>query len=175
MEIGNLYQAGKTQLSEEVSYRYDSAGHVLVLVLSALTAEQIQDSKKGTVELAMYEDGPVIFLLSKFGDNGKWNDAPYSWHLMSRSQQVLPDDLAEGAGAKMKVILVNADNGMVEVIRTVIMGHDFVEQLHAAIHKQASGRFNGQSYAKHLNGIWNQYTPEEMVEMAQARCKVEPI
>lgn len=172
MEIGQLYQPEKTSWQEEMTYCFDLRGHTLLLALSGLNETKSKDILTGDAEFAFYEDGPAIFFLFRFGKTIPWTDTAYSWHLVQRDLRGVPEE-SQAGGATLKVMLVNADTGILQAVREIIMDGEFTQLLHAAIIKQADGSFNGQSYAKYINGIWNQYTSEDMVEIANARFRAK--
>ncbi|HWR09285.1 hypothetical protein [Sporomusa sp.] len=165
-QVGQLYESGQNKLEEKINYRLDSDGHGLVIVKAGIINQEIENIQNGAAELSLYIDGPIIFLLFKFG-NESWNDAPYSWHTVPRGIRVYPEEAADTA--TLKVTLVDAADGIVRAMREVALTPEFVGQLNAAITSQANGSFNGLSYAKHLNIVYNQYTAEEMADMASVQ------
>ncbi len=165
-QVGQPYEHGQDKLEEKILYRLDKDGHCLMIAKAGITAQEAEDTEQGRAELGVYIDGPVLFLLFKFG-SGNWNDAAYSWHTVPRDVRVYPEQ-AEAAGL-LRVSLVEAGNGIVRAVREIALAPDFAEKLNAAITTQANGSFNGLSYAKHLNMVYNQYSSEEMVEMAGMR------
>lgn len=162
-KIGELYESGQHKLEEKIMYRLDSEGHRLLIVKAGIINREIENIQKGTAIFSMYIDGPVIFLLFRFGTES-WNDAPFSWHTVPRGIRVYPEEAADSS--VLQVTLVNADNGIVQAVRKIAMTSEFANKLNLAITAQANGSFNGLSYAKHLNMVYNQYTAEEMADMA---------
>jgi len=161
--IGQLYKPGQHSLEENVVYRLGHDGHCLVIVQAGIADREIEATQNCTAELRLYIDGPIIFLLFNFGP-GQWNDAPFSWHTMPRSSRLYPEQVADTA--TLAVTLVEATSGIVRAAREIAMTHDFAGKLNTAITAQANGSFNGLSYAKHLNLVYNQYTAGDMAEMA---------
>ena len=82
-EEGKKYATGSDKLEEKVIYRLDSDGHALLIVKEGIPKSEVENLQNGTVELGLYVDGPIIFLLFRFGSE-EWNDAPYSWHTVPR-------------------------------------------------------------------------------------------
>lgn len=169
-QVGQELQFGQAVREEKILYRLDCDGHGLLIVKEGVTNQNADNIQNASVELGTYIDGPIIFLLFKFG-NEPWNDAPYSWHTVPRESQVYPEEAAN-AGA-LKVGLVESDDGVIKAIRNIAFTQEFADKLNTAITVQANGSFNGLSYAKHINTVYNQYTSEDMIEMAVARMKIE--
>lgn len=170
-QLGEPYNPGQTALEERVTYRLDYDGHGLVIVKAGITAQEIENIASGAAELGMYVDGPIIFLLFKFG-TARWNDAPYSWHTVPRGVRVYPDEARE-SGALL-VTLVEAGDGLVKAVRKVVFTEEFAAKLNEAITNQANGSFNGLSYGKHINAVYNEYTAEDMAEMLNAHMSECP-
>lgn len=162
-QVGQPYIPGQGKLEEKIRYRLDNEGHSLLIVKTKITDQEIEDVESGAAQLGIYVDGPIIFLLFKFGTS-KWNDAPYSWHTVPSGIRVYPQEALEVS--TLKVVLVDATGGLVKAVREIPLTAEFAGQLNEYITIQANGSFNGLSYAKHINMVYNQYTAEEMREMA---------
>ncbi|HML33582.1 MULTISPECIES: hypothetical protein [Sporomusa] len=162
-QVGQLYEYGQDKLEEKIVYRLDRDGHGLVIIEAGIAAREVESIAYGSVELGLYIDGPIIFLLFKFGTSS-WNDAPYSWHTVPRDLRAYPVEVADAD--ILKVTLVDAEDGLIRAVRKVALAPAFADALNAAITVQANGSFNGLSYAKHINSVYNQYTAEDMADLA---------
>lgn len=162
-QVGQPYECGEDKLEEKVLYRLDKDGHCLVIVKAGITVQEIENIDHGIAELGIYIDGPILFLLFRFG-KGSWNDAPYSWHTVPREFRMFPAEAADSN--RPRISLVEAGAGIVRAVREVVFTAEFAEALNTAITVQANGGFNGLSYAKHINIVYNQYIAEDMVELA---------
>ena len=173
MQIGQVGQEllpGQAALEEKILYRLDCDGHGLLIVKERVCNQDVDNIQNAGVELGIYIDGPIIFLLFKFG-KGPWNDAPYSWHTVPRESRVYPEEAAD-AGT-LRIALAETGAGIIRAVRNIAFTQEFADKLNTAITVQANGSFNGLSYAKHINMVYNQYTSEDMIEMAAAHMKVE--
>lgn len=171
-KVGQLYIPGQGKLEEKIRYRLDNEGHSLLIVKAGISDQEIEDIKSGVVELGLYIDGPIIFLLFKLG-TGKWNDAPYSWHTVPSGIRVYPQEAI--ATGTLQIALVDATDGIVKAVEEVALTPDFADKLNESITIQANGSFNGLSYAKHINMVYNQYAAVEMREMAVAYMSKRPL
>lgn len=162
-QVGQPYIPGQVKLGEQLRYRLGNEGHSLLIVKAGITCREIEEIAQGTARLGVYIDGPIIFFLFQFG-TGKWNDAPYSWHTVPAGIRVYPEEVQEIG--KLTVILVEATDGLVKVVREIALSSEFAAKLNAAISLQANCAFNGLSYAKHINLVYNQYDAEDMAAMA---------
>ncbi|HWR38790.1 MAG TPA: hypothetical protein VN611_04780 [Patescibacteria group bacterium] len=166
-QVGTRYGTEPGSLPTESVYRFDQRGHRLILMEEKPAADRLREVESGAVELGFYEDGPVIFFLFRFGES-KWKETPFSWHLTPRKQQAHPDEVADD---QVRILLVDSTDGLIRVVRMLLPSEDFCRRLRQALTKQATGSFNGQSYAKHLNSVWNQLSVEDMVENADSRWR----
>lgn len=163
-QVGQPYEFTHGRLEEKVIYRLDKDGHCLAIIKAGITAQEVENIQNGSVELGIYIDGPIIFLLFKFGTS-KWNDAPYSWHTVPREFRVYPEQANDNT--TLKVTLIDVADSLVRAVRQVALTPDFAGKLNEAITIQANGSFNGLSYAKHINTVYNQYTADDMAELAE--------
>lgn len=164
-QIGKAYIPGQVNLEEKTRYRLDNEGHSLLLVKAAVSQQEISNMQNAAVELALYIDGPIIFLLFKFGTS-KWNEAAFSWHTVPAGIRVYPEEAI--ANDRLKVTLVEATDGCIKAAREIIFTSDFADKLNQAVTNQANCSFNGLSYAKHINLVYNQYEAEDMAALAVA-------
>ncbi|MBP2634685.1 MAG: hypothetical protein H6Q72_592 [Firmicutes bacterium] len=164
-QVGQSYIPGQVKLEEQLRYRLDNEGHSLLIIKAGVTRRETEDIEQGTAQLGVYIDGPIIFFLFKFG-TGKWNDAPYSWHTVPAGIRVYPEEAKETG--TLTVTLVEAADGLVKAVRKIALATEFAAKLNGAITLQANCSFNGLSYAKHINLVYNQYNAEDMAAMTVA-------
>jgi hypothetical protein len=167
-QVGQPYIPGQVKLGEQLRYRLDNEGHSLLIVKAGITCQEIEEFEQETARLGVYIDGPIIFFLFKFG-TGKWNDAPYSWHTVPAGIRVYPEEAKETG--KLSAILVEAADGLVKAVREIPLAPEFADTLNGAITLQANCSFNGLSYAKHINLVYNQYDAEAMAAMTVAQMQ----
>ena len=166
-QVGMVYGTEGEAPPVEATYRYEKKGHRLILALEESSPEQLQALSDAPVELAFYEDGPVIFFLFRIGRE-EWREAPFSWHLTPRSRQAYPGEAPDDA---LRIFWVDPGDRIIRALRVIVPEESFWRRFEQALAKQAAGNFNGQSYAKHLNGVWNRMSVEDMVENADGRWK----
>lgn len=128
--------------------------------------------RTGPAEFGLVVEGPIVFLLYKFGAI-PWSDAPYSWHMTAKTgQQTLPSDIPEGMGALLTKILVDASDGIIRGIRAIGLGTEFSRQLHAAIIDQSVQAFDQDRYDAALHDVYQRYqTSDALLARAIARYR----
>lgn len=161
---------GKFNHQEESRYSISRSGHCLLVVQDGLTAEKIAHFA-GTVQLALYADGPVLFLLYKFNGN-EWQDAPFSWHTGCDGEKVYLDEkVISPFEYSFRLVLAEASCGTVMTVREITLEEGFVKKLRDIILKQSRSMFNAHSFVKHLNTVYNKTDISVMVDQAEAHFK----
>lgn len=172
-EVGKLYVEGKTRWPETADYNYRGGEHELRLFFKSPTAEEIEKIKSDLSRFALTVTGPVIWLAFKFGDL-PWSDASFSIHLVPEAEQQLPPPLPhEQSRALLHVILIDADTGIVKVLRLVSFSPTFSNALHKAIQAQWEAGWPGEdAYHLQITRTMNAYTSKAIAtQLATVTCK----
>lgn len=159
LEVGQLFEPGRTRYPETVKFDFTQGGPILLLFYASPTESEIQSCRSGNLKFGFVELNGIIFILYKF-DGMPWSDAPYSVHLSA------PFELAEiegGMGFGLQIYLVDADTGILKVIRYVGLGHDFSERFKEAILKQKEQPFNQADYDRTIQRVYSQYSTKDLV------------
>lgn len=177
LEVGELYHPGRTAWPEITQYNFRSGGHELLLIWTNPSPAEVGGVRKGPMELALVVVEEVILLLYRIKGAAKWSDAPYSWHRVPEDQQgelpVRPEEISEGQGAALQVILVQANGGQVRALRLVGLGTEFTRKLHEAIRDQAARDWDPESYDARLETLYRSFPRvEDLLERAVARYRV---
>jgi hypothetical protein len=138
--VGKPYRDGCTPWAEASSYAYRLDGHELILIVRGVTARQEDDLRCGSVDLALVADEREIVLCSRFGESLPWahsdpfhcRDVPPAWRGMLPSPEPMPR-----LRPHLRVILVEADTGLVRALRTVFLPPSFASALDDALRGQA--------------------------------------
>lgn len=152
--VGEPYISGRTRWPESVEYNYRSGGHELRMFLRHPSSNEIRAIRSGDTEFALVIDWPVLLLLYRFGDAIPWSDAPYSWHMVPEHQRTVPAEIATGQSAMLSIILVDADTGIIRVLRAVTLSPHFSRALHEAIAAQSVTRFNQAEFDAKLAELY---------------------
>ena len=156
--VGEPYIVGRSAWPEAVEYNYRSGEHELRMFLRAPTPREIEAVRTGDCAFALAAEGPVIFLLYRFGDSISWSDAPSCWHLVPETERALPESEGPETRALLHVILVDADSGIIRALRVVSFSPTFTRALHVAIRQQATSPWPGRAaYDAALAEIYRQY------------------
>jgi hypothetical protein len=135
LSVGQPYDPSVASWPEGCHYNYDASGHWLHYLFNNPSQVEIVSIQKGPGQFGLYVQDPVIFLLHQFGDM-PWNDAPYSWWLVSEQHRKLPE-IGPGEHALLKVVLIDTATGIVSDLRALTFSSEFTRKLHEEILRQS--------------------------------------
>lgn len=188
MAVGEPYSPTRQKWPQVVEYNFRGGGHELRAFLPSPSAEEIAGFKNGRIEFAVTQLEGVIFFLYQIGSGQTppisrqreskprpvipWSDAPFSWWLVDEENRTLPNPeptpLERGL---IMVPLVDANTGIVKVIRAVSLPPNVSQEVDRLIREEAAQPFMGRAahdaaiervYAKYKDGL-------SMVKTAKAR------
>jgi hypothetical protein len=168
-EVGELFEEGKTRYNEGVIFEFTQSGPILLMFFNHPTENEIASIKSGKLELAFLEKDEVIFILSKF-QGMSWIDAPYTVHL---SKPFTFDDMAPDQGFGLTIYLIDANSGILKVIRYVGLSNEFSRKLRAAILRQKETHFDKTLHDLKINSIYANYSTDDLVRRAETFCKIK--
>ncbi len=148
--VGEPFRSGRTVWPQETFYGIDRDGYLLTLFRTRIATEDREACGRGPVELALIVEEPLAVLAYRFGDAGQWDTIPYAWPLSTGRQGrfVPPARIASGACALLWVSLVNAETGLIEAQRGLVLNPEFTLLLNQAIRRQAREPFDAESYVR---------------------------
>lgn len=166
--VGELYAPTRTRWPEAVDYNYrGGGGHELRLFWPRLSASNVQAVRTGSIELALYVEPPVIVLLYKIAGACDWSDQPFTIHLVPAAERQLP---IAGSRALLTILLIDADTGILRVIRTITLAPALTTALHTAIAEQAAAPFDQDAYDHALAAIYRRHpTTRDLLRRATVR------
>lgn len=161
-EVGKIFEEGRTGYQEGVKFDFDNSGAVLFLFFSNPTEAEINSVKKGRLQIGVYENSKILFMLFKF-EGMEWMDAPYNVHL---SQPYELQSVSDGIGYSMTIFLINANTGILEAGRFIGWRSDMSRKFKEAIECQRSYKYNMDTYNKIVNQVYGNYSTKDMVSRA---------
>lgn len=170
-EVGKLYSPNRTKWPENVEYNFRDGVHELRMFYPSPAAREIADVQSGQVRLALYPYLDVIFFCFKFGDQ-PWSDSPYNINLVSSEERQLPEDTDTAEQRRLlTTFLIDANTGILWVIRVVSMSPQFTRALHAAIWNQSEKSLPGD-YDAQIQRVYAANTSSQIAsKLAIATCR----
>lgn len=168
-EVGKLFIPDKTRYTEGVYFEYAESGPYLIFALSNPTKDEIQAAKTGRVELALYEDPPLVFVLHRIRGLEQWSDSPFSIRLYQGRTLDWSEPIQEGQGLALTIALVDANTGILLALRMVGTSTEFARELRAAMLRQLEGSFSVEAYHRKIDEVYRKYSSEDLLAMAVAK------
>jgi hypothetical protein len=172
-QVGRPYIPGRAGFPEGVEYNFRAGEHELLFFFYSPSRAEVKALRTGECEFALAVEGPVIFLLYRFGTAINWSDAPYSWHLIPPDQCTLPEAQGPDTRALLQIIVVDAVSGLLLALRVVTFSPTFTGALYAAIRAQAENSWVGQAaYDAALADLYRRYpTSADLLKRAVGRTQ----
>lgn len=166
--IGKPLFEGRDELPEAIEYNYQAGDHTLLIAMKNLQASEIRAVREEKTEFGLYCEDGIIFLLYRFGEILPWSDSAFSWWNVAEEDRRVPEPQKHPAERiLLKIILVEASNGIVRAIRVTTFSPEFTERLHRAIRGQATAEelSRAEFVARSLK-IYEKYSPAELAAKA---------
>jgi hypothetical protein len=175
LHVGKPYDPHRGSWPEGADYNFCLGAHELRIFLRAAARAEVEAVQSGPVEFGFFAEPPGLMLVARFGRSLSY-DCSYSWHRMAEAtgDRTLPpasEETSPTLRALLTIILIEATDGVVLVLRTVTFSPEFTRALHRAISDQAAGPYDR---AEHLHWAgsmtaWN-FT-EQLWERCTMRCQ----
>jgi len=168
-EVGKPYIVGRQHWPEFGEYNFRGGEHELRLFWRDPSTQEIAGVARGRAEFGLFIEDDLIIFLYRFG-RGEWSDAPYSIHMVSVGEHVLPEPLIGEQRVALNVVLVSANDGIVQALRFVSLSPEFSQRLHTAITAQAALPFDQTAYDAHLARVYKLNSSTGLTGRAVVRC-----
>jgi hypothetical protein len=168
-KVGELFIPGQTRYQENVWFEYTASGPFLIFAFQNPNPKEIQAAKTGKVELALYEDGPVLFILHRIDGLEDWSDCPFSVRLCKNVEFDWSEEIQEGYGLALNIVLIDADTGILLAQRVVGTSTEFAREIRGAILRQLEHPFDEHIYNKKIDQIYSQLSSQQILRRAKAK------
>lgn len=169
--VGEPFSAEYSRYDEGTRYLYRQGAHDLTLFWNAPTAAEIAGVRDAPVDVGLFQHGPAAFLLFKIQNVCEWSDASFNHHLIPEDEREMPAE-APGDRARLKITLVDAEDGIVRARRLVSLDKVMTQALKHAFKEQAAAPFNRLIYDAAVAEVHGRYKDSDA--LAQVAEVVEP-
>ncbi len=159
-------------------FQVDANGAMFILQLSQTDVIAVEAFRTGKLELGLYEEDGILFLLYKIDGIFKdgWGDCPLGIQLLPPGLKPILEDLQEPV---MHLYLVDTKLQILLAQRTVELSKDFFQALYQAVKSQLNSALTPGAFVTTLQGIWNKRSSKEMsqhlIAHQQVDMKIPPV
>lgn len=174
LEVGKPYLRGRNGFPEgiEFGWRGSHDRPELRFFWPELTGEEIAAFNTAHIELAIYFESPVLLLLYRIDGATDWSDLAYTPHSSPQDMLDFPE-AEECQGLGLRLVLTDADTGIVRVLRDLGLSAEFSRVLLTLMQQQAEELYDPVEFNQTLDEIYSRYPePDEIVEKALIREQV---
>jgi hypothetical protein len=139
-----------------VQFNLDKEHVNFTVLLQTPTGKEIYDFTNGRAQFALCVSGPVIFFLSKFGDQ-PWSEAPYSANLLSSELRGMPEGYQPGMRISMTLMLIDSSANIIKGLRYLTLSAKLSEALAKEIKKQMGSPVSRSAYEKAISDAYLRY------------------
>ncbi|KAF0103702.1 MAG: hypothetical protein FD187_970 [bacterium] len=171
-QVGEVFDPDYKHYDEGARFVYAGEGHELVLFWRGPTAAEADGFRLQPVEVGLFTHGPAAFLLYKIQNVCEWSEVAFNVHLVPEAERELPREEAGDRG-RLRMILVDAEDGVVRAKRIVSLDKVMTQALKHAIREQLAGPFNRLIYDAAVQEVFGRYADgdalaavAEVVELA---------
>lgn len=171
LAIGQPYDSTVSSWPERSEYRIFGGNHLLQVCAGNLSPGFVERFQTAPIRLGLYVQEGVVFVLFRI-------DGCYDWSDQALHMQLLPaedrsaDPYIPGTHQILSVVLVNADNGLVEAIRVVTWSKHGSELLLRKLNAQLDDdAFTPERHQAIIDRVYRQYP--HSAKLAKASLVIE--
>jgi len=154
--VGEIYSSRHTEYSEATQYCYYNGVHDVALFWSRPTLKEINGFLSQPVEVALYVEQSVLFLLYRIVDICEWSDVAYNIHQLRAEEQLVPADVP-GSRARLQMTLVNADSGIILAKRMLDISPALTQALRHTLQEQMQMPISRPEYEAQVQQAYARY------------------
>ncbi len=164
IEVGKIFDENMPQFN---GARLELFGDGLGLFISIPNCREeiIQDVNKGAIKIALTIKNGLMFFLFKI-DSMAWSDAPFTIKYYENL------DIDNFDYNKISVFLIDANNGILKAMCTIMPNNKFAEELKKEFIRELDDKdFDNLEYTMKLQDIYNKYSPKDLLEFSVVKSK----
>ncbi|MEW5787636.1 MAG: hypothetical protein AB1899_07260 [Pseudomonadota bacterium] len=155
-KVGEVFDPAYNRYDEGARYLYEGEGHELVLFWRGPGPAEVEGFRSRPVEVGLFTHGPAAFLLYKIQDVCDWSEVAFNVHLVPEAQRELPNE-EPGDRGRLRLVLVDADDGVVRARRIVSLDKVMTQALRHCMAEQARSDFNRLIYDAAVQEVFGRF------------------
>ena len=153
IEIGKSLQESLTCYLEGSVFEFNSKGCFLLIAYSLIIKDEIKSFYNGNVEFNIGIHDDIIFFWVKIKGLRGWSYSAYNYHLLDSKLRPSLENIGVDKGLKVRMILVDANIGIVQGIREVELTPELSRKLIREISRQSEKEFDKNMFYMNLGKI----------------------
>jgi len=173
IDVLHVGQARKEWAGETDGYimEYSNvSGLILYVFFKRPQEEEIREfAENGGFKIAFMDYKGVGFFCLKFG-NLPWGDCAFSPNLYDEKPYF--DDLEDGKGYALNVVLIDGETGTIKAIRQIGLGNGFSKSFREWCEESLRRRMTRHWYMEAVNECYEKYETEQLARRAAFRYEI---
>ena len=173
LEVGKPYIPGVGKFPEGIEFGWSGESGRLELRFfwPSVSDREIESFASGEAEFALYYENPVLLLLYRIEGAADWSDLSYSLHVSPEESRDIPGVEDQCEGLTLRVVLTDADTGIVMVLRELVLSPQFSQVLLARLREQSEEPYNPLLFNQVLDDIYVRYPDPDEVLLEALICE----
>lgn len=173
---GSPFVPGKVRWDEGVTFELSRNGYELAVFCGSPDEAKLALARSAQVHFAICVEMPTIQVCWRYEGSDGWHDASVCWHTARPEHRSDSAKTARRSTAKVALIIVNANTGIVLVKRHLAMPGRANELLIRSLEEQASRNWDAQSYAHAQASLHRRIrSSSEMAKAAQILVRLRDV
>jgi len=173
---GSPFVPGKVRWDEAATFELSRSGYELVVFCGSPDEARLASARVATVHFAICVEMPIIQVCWRYEGSDGWQDASVSWHTARPEGRSDSAKTARRSIAKVALLIVDANTGIVMVKRHLAMPGRANELLIRSLDEQASRNWDEQSYAHAQASLHRRIrSSSEMAKAAQILVRLRDV
>lgn len=167
-QTGQLYPQEGLPDGEGPMFQFTRDGMTLVLKLNGLSQHEVEAfNRPETMDLSLFIQKKVVFVVVRLPGVIDWSDAPYS--VASFQRELWPQSKN---APTLTLVLVEGTDHKVKASRTVALSSEFATKLLDEVELQKKEPYDVAKYLKTAAAVQKKFAPNIMAEAGIARAVV---
>ncbi|NEP59235.1 MAG: hypothetical protein F6K31_24840 [Symploca sp. SIO2G7] len=159
------------RFNDGLCFEWNQNSPFILMYMSEPRKAEIAGLKKKT-EFALTYKSDIIFLLLRAANNAvQWSEAPFSLKLYNENDYpTIPSEITEESRLAVLFILIEVKSNVIKMLKQCTFSPSFTQELYKYLVMQRNSELTPITYNRTIQEVYSQYTPEQLVEQATARC-----
>ena len=173
---GSLLVPGRTRWDEGATFELSRNGYELTVFCGSPDEAKLALAREAQVHFAICVEMPTIQVCWRYEGSDGWHDAAVCWHTARPEHRSDSAKTARRSTAKVALLIVNANTGIVLVKRHLVMPGRANEVLIRSLDEQASREWDKSAYEHAQASLHRRIrTSSDMAKAAQLMVRLKDL